>query len=221
MGAECPPASLRAFAAIALPENRAAPSPPMPCSSSAVASCLPNRAVANFLFTLKGHQRTPLSDICLLSDEDMARGCGTSRTRVQNPSTAARSGDSIWISGELKDYRFLGVGQVFAVRRETVKVESGRRRNETAYGIISLTVGTASPQRLLALDRGTGDRGDQPHPRLGFDEDRIRIRVGHNQQNSRAPPVIEVTAVTKATRICSSSRSEEIGKSVELPAGPV
>ena len=36
----------------------------------------------------------------------------------------------------------------------------------------------------------------------------------------RRHPVIAHTAETKASRICSSDKSEKIGKSVALPAGP-
>ena len=38
------------------------------------------------------------------------------------------------------------------MRRDTVEVKSGKRRCETAYG--SLTMEAASPERLLALNRG-------------------------------------------------------------------
>ena len=40
------------------------------------------------------------------------------------------------------------------MRRETVEVKSGKQRCETAYGVTSLTMQDASPQRLLTLNRG-------------------------------------------------------------------
>ena len=92
---------------------------------------------------------------------------------------------SIWVSGELNDYLdFAGVAQVFAVRRETVEVKSARRRCETAYGVTSLTPTAASPQRLLALNRGHWII-EATHHILdwSFDEDRSRIRTGHGPEN--------------------------------------
>ena len=40
------------------------------------------------------------------------------------------------------------------MRRETVEVKSGKQRCEIAYGVTSLTSELASPERLLALNRG-------------------------------------------------------------------
>ncbi len=70
------------------------------------------------------------------------------------------------------------------MRRETVEVKSGRRRSEIAYGVTSLTSGAASPQRLLALNRGHWTI-EATHHILdwSFDEDRSRIRAGHGPEN--------------------------------------
>ena len=79
---------------------------------------------------------------------------------------------------------FPGVAQVFAVRRDTVEVKSGKRRCETAYGVTSLTPQAASAQRLLTLNRGHWT-SEATHHILdwSFDEDRSRIRTGHGPEN--------------------------------------
>ena len=98
---------------------------------------------------MKGNQKTLLCDIRLLLDEDIARRAPDFTDESPKPEHGRRERRSIWVSGELNDYLdFPCVGQVFAVRRETVEVKSGRRRSETAYGVTSLTSGAASPQRL-------------------------------------------------------------------------
>ena len=70
------------------------------------------------------------------------------------------------------------------MRRETVEVKSGKRRCETACGVTSLTPRAASPQRLLALNRGHW-MSEATHHILdwSFDEDRSRIRSGHGPEN--------------------------------------
>ena len=73
------------------------------------------------------------------------------------PEHGRRERRSIWVSSGLNDYlNFPGVGQVFAIRRETREVKSGKRRCETAYGVTSLTPEAASPERLLPSIAGTG-----------------------------------------------------------------
>ena len=101
------------------------------------------------------------------------------------PEHGRRERRSIWVSSGLNDYlNFPGVGQVFAIRRETREVKSGKRRCETAYGVTSLTPEAASPERLLTLNRGHWTI-EATHHILdwSFDEDRSRIRTGHGLEN--------------------------------------
>ena len=101
------------------------------------------------------------------------------------PEHGRRERRSIWVSTELNDYLdFPGVGQVFAIRRDTVEVKSAKRRVETVYGVTSLTPQGASPQRLLSLNRGHWSIEAMHHILdWSFDEDRSRIRSGHGPQN--------------------------------------
>ena len=94
-------------------------------------------------------------DIRLTLDETIARRAPQFIDEGAKPEHGRRERRSIWVSTELNDYLdFPGVGQVFAIRRDTVEVKSAKRRVETVYGVTSLTPQGASPQRLLSLNRG-------------------------------------------------------------------
>ena len=150
----------------------------------ALASYLLDRGAA-YLFTVKGNQPTLLSDIRLTLNEAIAGRAPDFTDESPKPEHGRRERRSIWVSSELNDYlNFPGVGQVFAVRRDTVEVKSGKRRCETAYGVTSLTTEAATPQRLLTLNRGHWTI-EATHYILdgSFDEDRSRIRTGHGPEN--------------------------------------
>ena len=137
------------------------------------------------MFTVKGNQPTLLDDIRLLLDEVVARRAADFAVETAKPEHGRHERRSIWASSELDGYlNFPGVGQVFAVRRETVEVKSGKRRIETAYGVTSLDRKAATPQRLLTLNRGHWTI-EATHHILdwSFDEDRSRIRTGHGPEN--------------------------------------
>ena len=140
---------------------------------------------ADYLFTVKGNQKTLLSDIRLPLDEDIASRAPDFEDQSPKPGHGRREKRSIRVSGELNDYLdFSDVNQIFAVRRETVEVKSGRRRCETAYGVTGLPPDAASPECLLALNRGHWTI-EATHHILdwSFDEDRSRIRAGHGPEN--------------------------------------
>ena len=150
----------------------------------ALASYLLDRGAA-YLFTVKGNQPTLLSDIRLTLNEAIAGRAPDFTDESPKPEHGRRERRSIRVSSELNDYlNFPGVGQVFAVRRDTVEVKSGKRRCETAYGVTSLTMEAATPQRLLTLNRGHWTI-EATHYILdwSFDEDRSRIRTGHGPEN--------------------------------------
>ncbi|MCY4405630.1 MAG: ISAs1 family transposase [Rhodospirillaceae bacterium] len=151
----------------------------------ALASYLLDRG-ADYLFTVKGDQKTLHDDIRLLLDEDIARREPDFTDQSPKPEHGRRERRSIWVSNELNDYlNFPGVGQIFAVRRETVEVKSGKRRCETAYGVTSVTPRAASPERLLALNRGHWTIENRLHYVRDFtyDEDRCRAYVRHLPRN--------------------------------------
>lgn len=140
---------------------------------------------ADYAFTVKGNQKTLLSDISLTLDELMASRAPDFAEPGRKPGHGRREKRSIWVSSELNDYAdFPGTGQVFAVRRETLEIKTGKKSCQTAYCITSLSADRATPERLLALNRGHW-RIEACHHILDmtFDEDRSRIRTGHGPAN--------------------------------------
>ena len=140
---------------------------------------------ADYLFTVKGNQPTLHDRIRLLFDESIAQRGPDLAVETAKPEHGRHERRSIWTSSKLNRHlNFPGVGQVFAVRRETHEVRSGKRRVEIACGITSLTPQAASPERLLSLNRGHWTI-EANHNILdwSFDGDRSRIRTGHGPEN--------------------------------------
>jgi len=82
------------------------------------------------------------------------------------------------------DLDFPHVAQVFRIEREVVHKGSGKRSCEIALGLTSRPPSQASPERLLAINRGHW-RIEAMHYMLdwNFDEDRCRIRSGFGPEN--------------------------------------
>ena len=176
---------------------------------------------ADYLFTVKGNQPTLHDDIRLLLDETIARRAPDFMNEGAKPGHGRRERRSIWVSSGLNDYlNFPGVGQVFAIRRETREVKSGKRRCETAYGVTSLTPEAASPERLLTLNRGHWTieathhildwrlrRGSQPHPhraRSGEHDPAAALRY-RSHQGGAGSPSPRPCAIWPGTRAASST----------------
>ena len=99
----------------------------------ALASYLLDRG-ADYLFTVKGNQPTLLDDVRLTLNEAIAGRAPDFADESPKPEHGRRERRSVWVSSELNDYLdFPGVGQIFAVRRETRHVKSGNKSCETAY----------------------------------------------------------------------------------------
>ena len=112
---------------------------------------------AHYLFTVKGNQPNMLDDIRLTLDEHIAQRAPDFTDSSPKPEHGRRERRSIWVSSALNDYLdFPGVAQVFAIGRQSVEVNSGKRHRETVYGVTSLSPQGASPQRLLSSIAGTG-----------------------------------------------------------------
>jgi predicted transposase YbfD/YdcC len=73
-----------------------------------------------------------------------------------------------------------GLEQIFRVRRERVEKRSGKREEETVYGMTSLPGEQAGPRRLLAYVRGHWKIENQSHyvRDVTFEEDRSQVRCG-------------------------------------------
>jgi hypothetical protein len=96
----------------------------------------------------------------------------------------------IWTSTQLNDYLdFPHVKQVFCIKRTTTDLDgnlvAGRKTTEEiAFGLTSLPVAQASPQRLLSLVRGEWEIENRLHyvRDMTYDEDRSQVRKGNRPQ---------------------------------------
>ena len=79
---------------------------------------------------------------------------------------------------------FPHVGQVFLIERESIYKKTGAQTRDIALGITSRTPQQASPQRVLAVNRGHWSI-ESVHYIIDWndDEDRSRIRTGHGPEN--------------------------------------
>jgi predicted transposase YbfD/YdcC len=136
---------------------------------------------AHYHFTAKGNQPLLQRDIAALFDKrgsaDFVEGPVLAHGRIETRR--------IWCSTVLNDYLdFPHVGQVFVIERESIDKKTGKRSCEIAHGLTSRTPPQASPQRLLALNRGHWAI-ESVHYLLdwNYDEDRGRIRSGFGPEN--------------------------------------
>jgi len=136
---------------------------------------------AHYHFTVKGNQPTLERDIALLFEKrgapDFVEVMPADHGRIETRR--------IWCSTALNSYiDFPGVGQVFLIERESIKKRTGEHSREIALGVTSRTPQEASPQRVLAVNRGHWSI-ESVHYIIdwNYDEDRSRIRTGFGPEN--------------------------------------
>ncbi len=136
---------------------------------------------ADYHFTVKGNQQALEGDIALLFE---TRGT-PDFVEVTPPDHGRIETRSIWCSTALNGYLdFPHVGQVFRIERESINKKTGVHRQEIALGITSRTPQQASPERLLAVNRGHwGIESVHYIIDWNYDEDRSRIRTGFGPEN--------------------------------------
>jgi predicted transposase YbfD/YdcC len=150
---------------------------------------LTQRALANYVveqdahyhFTAKGNQPGLERDIALLFE---TRG-KADFVEVTPPDHGRIETRRIWCSTALNGYLdFPHVGQVFLIERESVNKKTGEQTDETVLGITSRTPHEASPERVLAVNRGHWSI-ESVHYIIdwNYDEDRSRIRTGFGPEN--------------------------------------
>jgi predicted transposase YbfD/YdcC len=150
---------------------------------------LTQRAIAAYIvaqqghyhFTVKGNQPTLARDIALLFEH---RGAADF-VETSPPDHGRIETRRIWCSAALNTHLdFPHVGQVFLIERETLNKKTGHLRKETALGLTSRTQDDASPQRVLAVNRGHWIIESVHHIiDWNYDEDRSRIHIGNGPQN--------------------------------------
>ena len=136
---------------------------------------------AHYHFIVKGNQPELQRDIALLFEScgapDFAQAASPDHGRIETRR--------IWCSTTLNDYLdFPHVGQVFRIERESIDKKTGVLRLETALGITSRTPQQASPERVLAVNRGHWSI-ESVHYIIdwNYDEDRSQIRTGFGPEN--------------------------------------
>ena len=136
---------------------------------------------AHYHFTVKGNQPTLERDIQLLFEKrdapDFVEVSACEHGRIETRR--------IWCSTALNAYLdFPHVGQVFLIERESIQKKTGEHSREIALGITSRTVQEATPQRILAVNRGHWSI-ESVHYMIdwNYDEDRSRIRTGFGPEN--------------------------------------
>ena len=136
---------------------------------------------AHYHFTVKGNQATLEHDIALLFEQREAADF----VEITAPDHGRIETRRIWCSTALNAYlNFPYVGQVFLIERESVNKKTGEITDETVLGITSRTQQEASPERVLAVNRGHWSI-ESVHYIIdwNYDEDRSRIRTGHGPEN--------------------------------------
>ena len=91
----------------------------------------------------------------------------------------------IWCSSALNAYLdFPHVGQVYLIERDAIDKKTGKPSGDIALGVTSRTPQQASPQRVLAINRGHWAIESVHHIiDWNYDEDRSRIRTGFGPEN--------------------------------------
>ena len=141
-----------------------------------------HRQNAHYLFTVKGNQPTLLADL-QTGFEQRREPDFREKTQLRHGRIERRA---IWTATKLNDYLdFPHVGQAFLVERTVTAKKTGKHTVEHVLGITRHAPNTASPQRLLALNRGHW-AVETAHHILDtcWDEDRGRIRTGHGPENT-------------------------------------
>lgn len=136
---------------------------------------------AHYHFTVKGNQPALQRDIALQFEKrgpaDFVEIAPADHGRIDTRR--------IWCSTALNAYiDFPHVGQVFLIERESIKKKTGKHSHEIALGVTSRTPQQASPQRVLAVNRGHWSI-ESVHYIIdwNYDEDRSRIRTGFGPEN--------------------------------------
>ena len=136
---------------------------------------------AHYYFTVKGNQPGLQREIALLfktrGPADFVEVTPADHGRMETRR--------IWCSTALNAYLdFPHVGQVFLIERESLQKKTGERSCEIALGVTSRTPHQASPQRVLAVNRGHWSIESVPYMiDWNYDEDRRRIRTGFGAEN--------------------------------------
>jgi len=137
---------------------------------------------AHYHFTVKLNQATLHDDIAFYFQRHLSAADFTCTGKGEHGRIETRS---IWTTTRLNDYlTFPHVGQAFMIERESICKKTGKVSAEIIYGITSKTACQASPEQILADNRGHWCV-ESCHWMIdwNYDEDRGQIRTGHGPEN--------------------------------------
>jgi predicted transposase YbfD/YdcC len=145
----------------------------------------------DYVWTVKDNQASLRSDIAALFEIEEGK---TSLKPMSNDFKRASTTDKQ--HGRLEQRRITtssmlagkvdwpGLGQVFKIEREVEELSTGKKRNETVYGVTSLTSTQASAKKLLEIVRKHWMIENGLHYRRDWTlrEDYCRLRIGEAAQ---------------------------------------
>ncbi len=146
-----------------------------------LASYLCEKRSAHYLFTVKENQPLMLADIRLhfeeLGEPDFCESTQLAHGRIEYRE--------IWTSTQLNDYLdFPHVGQIFAIRRNSINKKSGKHSTEVIYGVTSHSPESANAEKLLSFNREHwGIESFHYLLDWNWNEDRCTIRTGFGPEN--------------------------------------
>lgn len=170
---------------------------------------------AHYVFTVKDNQPTLREDIRLIFEgrgqPDFSESPALDHGRIEQRS--------IWTTTRLNDYLdFPGVGQAFAIERQSLEKKTGETSTETIYGLTSHTPQTADAAPVLAFNRGHWSIENGCHYTLdwNWDEDRCTIRTGHGPENLTALRRFAIGVIKSKSRDTVSATIQRLARNVRL-----
>lgn len=136
---------------------------------------------AHYHFTVKDNQQHLAAALA----ESFAKRAAPDYTEAPDGAHGRIEQRRIWTTTALNTYlNFPHVAQAWCIERVRIDKRTGRQSCELAFGITSRPPDAASPQRLLAINRGHW-RVESVHYLIdwNYDEDRSRIRTGYGPEN--------------------------------------
>jgi len=137
---------------------------------------------ANYHFTVKGNQPELLDAITFYFQSHSDEADFTQTGSGEHGRIETRK---IWVTTKLNHYLdFPHVNQAFMIERESIDKKTGKMSQEVVYGITSTPTDLASPERVLADNRGHWCI-ESCHYIIdwNYDEDRSQIRTGSGPEN--------------------------------------
>jgi predicted transposase YbfD/YdcC len=165
----------------------------------------------DYVMLVKGNQPQLQPDIELLFHEAHASAETVTTAEMADSGHGRLEQRRLTASSALVGYSdWPGLAQVFQIERSVTLKKHGEQRHEVVYGVTSLSLDQADPERLLSLVRQHWQIENQVHwvRDVTFDEDRSQVRCGSMPQVMAAfrNTVIGLMRGTGATNIAAACR---------------